>query len=99
MVTFQTKNPNLGKFWRATDWKMLLYIMAIWNILQTFGKFYDHLEHFVFIWCIFAGFGIVYQEKSGNPDSNPYRLQTLDSSSVTFQNILGPMLWFLKIGN
>jgi hypothetical protein len=22
MVSFQTKNPNLGKFWRAWDWKM-----------------------------------------------------------------------------
>jgi hypothetical protein len=27
--------------------------MAIWNILQAFGKFYDHLLHFVFIWYIF----------------------------------------------
>jgi hypothetical protein len=24
MVYFQAKNPNLGKFWRALDWKMLL---------------------------------------------------------------------------
>jgi hypothetical protein len=22
---------------------MLIYFMAIWNILRTFGKFYDHL--------------------------------------------------------
>jgi hypothetical protein len=27
--------------------------MAIWNILWTFGKFHDHLVHFVFIWYIF----------------------------------------------
>jgi hypothetical protein len=30
--------------------------MAIWNILQTFGIFYDqmyHLVHFVLIWYIF----------------------------------------------
>jgi hypothetical protein len=27
--------------------------MAIWNILQTFGIFYDHLVHFMFIWDIF----------------------------------------------
>jgi hypothetical protein len=33
MVCFQTKNPNLGKFWRALEWKMLKYFMAIWNIL------------------------------------------------------------------
>jgi hypothetical protein len=29
MVSFQTKNPNLGKFWRTLDWKMLIYFMAI----------------------------------------------------------------------
>jgi hypothetical protein len=29
MVCFQTKNPNLGKFWRALDWKMLIYFMTI----------------------------------------------------------------------
>jgi hypothetical protein len=27
--------------------------MSIWNILWTFGKFYDHSVHFVFIWYIF----------------------------------------------
>jgi hypothetical protein len=60
MVSFQTKNPNLGKFWRALDRKKLKYLMAIWNILLTFKIFYDHLVHFVFIWYIFPGFGIMY---------------------------------------
>jgi hypothetical protein len=32
----------------------------IWDI-------YNHLVHFVFIWYIFSGFGIMHQEKSGNP--------------------------------
>jgi hypothetical protein len=67
MVCFQTKNPDLGKFWRALDLKMFIYFMATWNILRRVGIFYDHLVHFVFIWCIFSGFGIMYQEKSGNP--------------------------------
>jgi hypothetical protein len=49
MVCFQTKNPNLGKFWRALDWKMFIYLMSIWNILQRLGVVYDHLVHFVFI--------------------------------------------------
>jgi hypothetical protein len=53
MVSFQTKNPNLGKFWRAIDWKMFLYFMAILEYFQTFGIFYDHWVHFVFIWYIF----------------------------------------------
>jgi hypothetical protein len=41
--------------------------MAIWNILQTFGIFYDRLVQFVLVWYIFPGFGIMYKEKSGNP--------------------------------
>jgi hypothetical protein len=53
MVCFQTKNPNLGKFWRVIDWKMLIYFMAIWNILWRFGIIYDHLVHIFFIWYIF----------------------------------------------
>jgi hypothetical protein len=42
---------------------MFKYFMAIWNILRTlgiFGTFCIHLVHF-------SGFGIMYQEKSGNP--------------------------------
>jgi hypothetical protein len=46
---------------------MLIYFMAIWNILQTFGIFYDHMVHFVFIWYIFSGLDMMDQEKSGNP--------------------------------
>jgi hypothetical protein len=53
MVCFQTKNPNLGKFWRVLDWKMFKYFMAIWTILWRFGIFCDRLVHFVFIWYIF----------------------------------------------
>jgi hypothetical protein len=53
MVHFQTKNPNLGKFVRAWDWKMLMYFMAIWNTSRAFEIFYDHLAHCMFIWYIF----------------------------------------------
>jgi hypothetical protein len=74
MVYFQTKNPILDKLWRAFDWKMLIYFMAIRNtfyghlgyfltilyILCSFGTFGVHLVHF-------SGFGIMYGEKSGNP--------------------------------
>jgi hypothetical protein len=67
---FRTKNPNLGAFWRALDWKMFIYFMDIRNILLTFGIFYDNLVHFVFIWYIFSHFGIKYAEKSGNPGND-----------------------------
>jgi hypothetical protein len=50
MVCFQTKYTHLGKFWRAFDGKMFIYLMAIWNILQAFGIFYGVLVDFVFIW-------------------------------------------------
>jgi hypothetical protein len=66
---FKPKNHNFGSFWRALGWTILLYVMAIWNILLTFGICYDHLVHFVFMWNILSGFGIMYQEKSGNPGS------------------------------
>jgi hypothetical protein len=41
MFCFRTKNPNLGKFWRALDWKKWIYV------------FYGHLENFTDIWDIF----------------------------------------------
>jgi hypothetical protein len=63
MICFQTKNINLGKFWRTLEWKMLKYFMAI----RTVGVFYDHLVHFYVNLVYFSGFGIMYQEKSGNP--------------------------------
>jgi hypothetical protein len=56
----------LGLYWRAFEWKMLVYFNAIWNIWQPFGKYYGHLVHFVVIWYMFSHFGILYQEKSGN---------------------------------
>jgi hypothetical protein len=44
------------------NWKMLVYFIAIWNNLQTFGICYDHLENFVYIWYIFRRFGKLYQK-------------------------------------
>jgi hypothetical protein len=51
MVYFQTQNPNLGKFWRALDWKMLIYYTSIWNILWPLVTFCVHLLHFIWFWC------------------------------------------------
>jgi hypothetical protein len=44
---FKPKIPNLGKFWRALEWYMLVCI------------FYDHLEYFMAIWYNLWPFGIV----------------------------------------
>jgi hypothetical protein len=72
MAYFHTKNPNLGKFWRALDWKMFIYFMAIRNIGWIF---YDHLLHFVFMYMVHLFlFGIMYQEKSGSPGLSALKL-------------------------
>jgi hypothetical protein len=41
--------------------------MTIWPILRPLEIFYCHLVYFVVIWYIFLHFGILHQEKSGNP--------------------------------
>jgi hypothetical protein len=53
MAYFQTKNPNLGKFWRVLEWEGLVYYLAMWNILWVyvilwqFGTFSPVLVYFV----------------------------------------------------
>jgi hypothetical protein len=49
MVTFQTKNPILGKFCRVLQWNMLAYFMAVWYTLQPFGIFCGHLLYLIVI--------------------------------------------------
>jgi hypothetical protein len=58
MVYFQTKNHNLGKFWRVLQWKMLVYFVpfvfvAIWHILWPFGIYYGHLAYLLAIWHMY----------------------------------------------
>jgi hypothetical protein len=70
MVCFQTKNPNLGKFWRAFELKIVVYFMVIRNILRSFGVFLWPFGNVAVIWYIFTRFGILCLEKSGNPVAN-----------------------------
>jgi hypothetical protein len=63
--SFRPKISDLGKFWRALQWKVLVqihlvYFMAIWSILWPFGIFYDYLVH------LFPRFGMLCLEKSGS---------------------------------
>jgi hypothetical protein len=55
MVYFQTKNPDLGKFWMALEWKMLVYFMTIWDILGPLGIIYCHL-----VWYSLWSFGTFF---------------------------------------
>jgi hypothetical protein len=42
-----------------------------WYILWSFGMIHGHSVHFVVIWYVFPGFGILCEEKSGNPGGCP----------------------------
>jgi hypothetical protein len=55
MVYFQTKNPNLCKFWWVLQWMMSVYSMAMRSI---FLPFYGHLVYFVVIGYILWSLGI-----------------------------------------
>jgi hypothetical protein len=37
MAYFETKNPNMGKFWSVLQWKMLVYFVAVWSTMWPFG--------------------------------------------------------------
>jgi hypothetical protein len=39
MLDFQTKKPDLGTFWRALEWKMLV------NLYGLLEYFYSRLEY------------------------------------------------------
>jgi hypothetical protein len=91
MVYFQTKIPNLGKF--IAIWNIFRTFGI--RILSPFGTFCAHLEHFAFNWHIlfsfgtfyvhlvhFYGFGIMHQEKSGNPCACDHLIIVQSSASV-----------------
>jgi hypothetical protein len=40
---------------------------TIWSILRLLEIIYGHFVCFVVIWYMFSRFGMLYQEKSGNP--------------------------------
>jgi hypothetical protein len=56
-------NQKLGKLWRGLEWKMPVYFMVIWKLLQSIWPFGDGVA----IWYVFPRFALLWQEKSGNP--------------------------------
>jgi hypothetical protein len=66
MVCFQTKDATLGKFLRVLHSQILVYFMTIWSILRPLEIIYGRLGFFGHL-VISPRFGILYQEKSGNP--------------------------------
>jgi hypothetical protein len=58
MVYFQTKNPDLDKYFEDLA-------------MEDVGIFYGHLVYSTVIWYISPRFGMLHQEKSGNPARHP----------------------------
>jgi hypothetical protein len=68
MVYFKTNIPKMGRFLRALDWIMFIYFMALKNILRAWKVYKCPFGTGCVDLVQFSGFGITYQEKSGNPD-------------------------------
>jgi hypothetical protein len=58
--------------------------MAVWNIGRPCDKTYVHLVHFVVNCYIFSRFGILYQEKSGNPGARLFKLIVPNAAEAAF---------------
>jgi hypothetical protein len=65
MVYFLTKNPNLGKFWKALG-PRIEKAGKFWNDFTVIWYTLWPLGDVVVIWYIFPHFGILCQEKSGS---------------------------------
>jgi hypothetical protein len=66
-LIFIPKNPNLGIFWTASEWKFLCIILP-------FAIYYGHLVNFTSIWNVFVVnwyiFGMFF--KSDNPAASAH---------------------------
>jgi hypothetical protein len=74
---FQTKNPNLGKFRMALDWKKWVYFWPFGHILRTSGIFYICMT----ILCLR---GIFFQFWYHGPEKNLATLAEASSSSLCY---------------
>jgi hypothetical protein len=61
---FSNQKSQFWYIFGAIEWKMLVYFMAIWN---NFTVILRSFRNVVVIWYIFQHFGILHEEKSGNP--------------------------------
>jgi hypothetical protein len=75
MVYFQTKNTNLGQFCRIFQCMMLVFL---WPFGLSFGHLVFLGGHLVFLGghLVLSRFGMLHQEKSGNPGSGKEGLQS-----------------------
>jgi hypothetical protein len=88
---FQTKHPNLGKFWSGLKWKMSENFMAIWNILRPFGTFYGHLVRW-WQFGIFSLFWYIVSRKIWQPWTYTERVAK-NSTSHPHQKLYIEITW------
>jgi uncharacterized Tic20 family protein len=69
MTYFQTKNSNLGKFWRVLQRNMLVHFMALWSTLMPFGIQCGHFLPIVPIYAYIFPFWYVVPRKIWQPCS------------------------------
>jgi hypothetical protein len=69
---FSNQNPDLGKFWRVLQWKILVFFMSILSTVHILGQnvvFYGHMVHACFGHLVYLShFGMLHREKSGNTE-------------------------------
>jgi hypothetical protein len=65
---FKPKIPIWVKFWGGLAMPDVGVFMAILSIIRSNGIVFSYLVHFVAIWYNFSRFGMLYRQKSGNPD-------------------------------
>jgi hypothetical protein len=70
MVYFQTKNPNLVKFFAGLAVEDVGIFYGHFVFFRPNGIFCGLLVHFEVIWYIYPRFGMLYHETSGNPGSH-----------------------------
>jgi hypothetical protein len=92
MVYFQTKNFNLGNFWRVLQWKILIYFLCHAVYLRPFDIFYGHLVNFVVIWYIFPHFWATFFH-SKNYVLNKNAFLDLAYDWVNFRLLGDCLLW------
>jgi hypothetical protein len=84
MVGFQTKNPNLGKFFSALEWKIFI---IVWPL----GIFYGHLGYFMTIWYILCSCGTFFPVLVSRTKKNLATLVAMSSdqrdTKTIFENV------------
>jgi hypothetical protein len=88
---------QFGKILEGLAMEDVVCYLAIWSTLLLFAIFCCLLVNFMVTWYIFSCFGMLYQEKSGNPEPD-YVLSVMMQSHQSQKKIRsGGKKIFLKI--